>query len=387
MDSSDDTKALRSCALSTAATNTFLVNGTQSLQTLTNVSNIISTSTYYSPEDGEYVYLGLPFSSTLAARDYKASSYGIQTQCQPVSKKCNLRAVAGDSTPFYCTEAFQGDVTFASLEDLDPSWTLAFFTNSSLSSNASYTTGVQNPFWFGLGALTDGQELLTYQFENGPNDPNLVVPIHGGIAFVLLCNSTIYDLNYTSINSSVTALELTPSNASVTNIFQGTIAFTGFGNAYLQEAASLAGLSTSSNDVANQMALSFSKAIIAGGAQVVQPTAAIVAQKRSSIIVARVPKAPLFTVIILDLLFVVIGIAFSVLALATSSGYQNVDVREVQARLGVVGLVADRFDRRSAKGGISDLKNGFGEFREGIVDSDRVVLDRTADGGWEFATR
>lgn len=278
--------------------------------------------------------------------------------------------------------------TFVTENDLDPNWSLAFFPNSSLSSNTTILTGVQNPFWYGLGALVDSQELWTYQFENGPNDPNLVVPMHGGIAFVLLCNSTIYDMNYTSINGSLSTLEYTTSNASVTNIFQGTISITDFGIAYLQEAATLAGLSTSSEDIASQMALSFSKAILAAGAQTVQASPAIAAQERSSLIVARVPKGPLFTVVVLDLLFVVIGIAFSILALVSSSGDQNADVRDVQARLSVAGLVADRFEGRYAREPITDLKEGFEEFGAGVVGGGRVVLDATtAAGGWAFGRR
>lgn len=93
MNSSDNTQALKSCAVSIAATNAFLINGTQSLQVLSNVSNFMTASTYNDDEYGEFVYLGVPASSTLATRDYKASTYGIQTQCQPISQKCNLHSL------------------------------------------------------------------------------------------------------------------------------------------------------------------------------------------------------------------------------------------------------------------------------------------------------
>lgn len=357
------------------------------MDVLTNVSTSMTTSTYVDSSGHEFVYLGVPTSSVVASRDYKSFTYGIQTTCQPISQKCNLQAVAGAYTPFYCTEAFQGDVTSSTQEGEDPNWSLIFFPNPSLTSNDTILSGVQNPFWFGLAALVDGQELFGYQIGNGPNDPNLVVSIHDGVAFVVLCSSTVYDIHYTSINSSSSReCDWDASNNSVANIFQRTMAITNFGTPYLQEAAFLAGLSPTSDEVAGQMGLSFSNALLAGGAQVLQSTSAIAARERSSVIVARIPKAPLFTAIILDLLFAVIGMLFSVWALASSSGDRNSEVRDVQAKLGIVGLVADRFEDTFARQGITDLKVGFEEFAgAGLVE--RFVLEMTAARGWEFGKR
>lgn len=108
---------------------------------------------------------------------------------------------------------------------------------------------------FALAALVDFEELLPNQLAS---DPQIVHPTSGGIAFVLLCSSMVYDVQYTSINSSITKFTPITSNDSVTNLFEGISDQGFYGNLYLQQAANVAGLAESAQGIANQMALSFS---------------------------------------------------------------------------------------------------------------------------------
>ena len=367
------TDARDKCAISIAATNIFLVNGSASLQTLNNVSDSVAALTY----NNQLTYLGKPSSPTVLAHDFTATTFGIETQCRPVSTECNLNALFGASTPFHCTDAFQGDLSNALQVAQTPEWYMVYFDNSSMASNLSYiSTGVQNPFYFGLAALTNAQG-GGGSFANGETE--IVTPVHGGSAFVLYCNATVYEIEYDQVNGSVTRFVTTASNVSTTNLFQGSIAATGVGTFQLQQAASLATFSTTAQELADKIALAFSRVALAVGGQLVAPAPAQAAQLRSAPLVTRLPQAPLFTLVLANLLFALLGVVFTVRAVASARGD---DVPEVQARLSIPGLVANLFEGARAKEGVADVQELFAE--QSGEDPGRVVVGMTQRGGYEF---
>jgi hypothetical protein len=79
----------------------------------------------------------------------------------------------------------------------------------------------------------------------------------------------------------------------------------GLGTDQLKQAASLAAVSTSTLELTNRMALAFSTVALAMGSQSVGAQPALEAQERTSLLVARILLAPLFILVILNLLFVV----------------------------------------------------------------------------------
>lgn len=358
------------CSLNPGASVIFLYNGTQSLQVLNNVSDIMTVLTYEG--DSTYTYLGIPPSDALSQRDYEATTFGISTQCKPISNECNLIASIGASTPFECTPAFAGDVTQA-----PGGLVTTYLTNATMSSNGT-EGGIQNPFYVGLAALVNQQGGGSLVQTNLTPIPEIVTPVHGGISFVLLCAATVYDIQYNSINGTATQFVATASNDSTTNIWQGAIAYTGVGSPQLQQAASLATFSSSAQELADKIALAYSKIALAIGAEAVMRTPALAVQERSSLLVARVPAAPLFTLVVANLLFVILGVILTLVALGTSGG----EVREVQARLSIVGLVADRFEGVKARRGVESMDELFEE-RYGQR-STRVAIDRVAGGGYEY---
>lgn len=355
------------CTLKIGGTAVFLVNGSQSIQVLNNVSDSMIVYTY---DNTPYTYLGVPPSETLSQRDYTATTFGMQTQCMPVSTACNLTRYDGASTPFHCSDAFSGDVT----QDLY-NWYMEYLADGAMSSNET-DYGVQNPYFFGLAALVnpEGGSTLNESVDE------IVQPMHGGIAFVLNCSTTVYNIEYDSVNGTVTRFAKTPSNDSVANIWQGANAYTsgGIGTPNLQQAASLAAFSNSAQELADKMALAYSKTALAIGAEAVVPKPALAAQERESFLVSRVPKAPLFTLVLANLLFAVLGVVLTVVALATSGG----EVREVQARMTLVGLVADRFEGSRGRNGVEEIKELFEE-TEG-KGSLRVGIDYAEGSGYSY---
>jgi hypothetical protein len=344
----------------------FLVNGTKSIQVLNNVSNSVTVLTH--DASPPYTYLSVPSSAELSQRDYTATTFSMQTQCQPISEACHLSAPFGASTPFKCTDAFQGDLTAG----LAPNGIISeYFTDSTMDSNGT-NLGVQNPYYFGLAALTN--------FEGGGSlaygTPEIVTPVHGGYAFVLRCQVTVYDVTYDSVNGTITHFDANPSNVSTANVWQAPLAFTNVAGPYLQQAVSLATFSSTAQEVADKVALAYSKTALAIGAQAVTPIAAVAAQQRTSTLVTRIRAAPLFTLVATNLLFVALGVILTAVALGTSAG----EVRDVQARLSVTGLVADRFEGlRTRRGGVKAMEELFEE-NDGYG-SMRVAVERNEEGG------
>jgi hypothetical protein len=352
------------CSLNIAATATFLENATQSLQVLNNVSDVMSVLTYESSPP--YTYLGIPPSDQISQRDYTAITFGMNTQCKPISTECNLNAYDGANTPFRCNDAFQGDLTQG------PSWQMAYFNDSNMTSNVTYN-GIHNPYYFGL-AVSEISPGYMY------SDPEIIGPVHGGMAFVLFCTVRVYDVEYDSVNGTVTRFVTTASNDSVANIWQGPMAQVSFGpgTPNLQQAANLGIFSNSSQEIADKVALAYSVVALAVGSQAVEPYPAVAAQERQSFLVSRVPAAPLFTLVIANLLFVLLGIILTSIAIWASGG----EVREVQARLSIGGLVADRFEEKRGRDGIEKMDDSFEE-KDGNG-SMRVAIDRGNGGGYTY---
>jgi hypothetical protein len=343
----------------------FFTNSTQSLQVLNNISEVTTVLTYQSKIP--YTYLGIPEAQVLQL-DYTATTFGMQTQCKLVSNECNLNGDYGAFTSFYCAETFQGDLTQG------PSWQTAYFTDSAMTSNDTFW-GVHNPYYFSL-ASREGNGIT----DGGPNSSELVGVLHGGYAFILFCSAALYDIEYDSINGTITRFVTTASNDSVANVWQSTIStITGDPSvSTLQQASTLAMFSDTTQELEDMMALAYSRTALALGAQAVMRSPALAAQERQSFLVTSVEAAPLFTLVIANLLFVFLGIVLTGIAIKASRG----DVREVQARLSIIGLVADRFEGQRGRDGVEKMDDYFEE-KDGNG-SVRVAIDRSDGGGFAY---
>jgi hypothetical protein len=83
-----------------------------------------------------------------------------------------------------------------------------------------------------------------------------------------------------------------------------------------------------------------------------------------------VPAAPLFTLVIANPLFVLLGIILTGVAITISDG----EVREVQARLSIIGLIVDRFETQRSGDGVEKMEDQFEE--RDVNGSMRVAIDR-----------
>lgn len=363
---------LLGCNLNNPASGDVLLN-VDPMKVLSNISDTMTVPVLSVGQD-QYAYVARPEISRLSLLDYTVSTYAIHSQCSPVTSQCtDPNNVSGVGTPYKCPFAFQGTVNTA--VGASNSVTMAYFTDSTGSNNNTDQTLIDNPYYYSAMVLANmrNPRPLTLQ-----NDPEVLSGGHGGATIVALrCMSTVYDVEYSSVNGTIKNWRSSNSNRSTTLIVQGTQRHTNVGNPNLIQAASIAGLSNSAQEIADQFALAYSQTALAVASGAFEPRVALASQVREQILVARVPKAPLFALIATNLLLVLLGILLAIVALIANRG----NTGEVQARLSIPALVAALFEVNRAKP-VEEIEDMFEE-RHG-EHGPRIGVAKVVEGGWVF---
>lgn len=320
--------------------------------------------------------------------DFQASTFALATQCKPVGRACGLNGAFGASTPFKCSSAFHGDVTAGTAVGL------ILLEDDKFTKNITYGSKDLNPYYFGTWARVDttghvvGKASVPVTLQS---DPEIAIPVHGGLAWVLSCSTTVYEATYTRINGSVQAVSMKPANASLGGIIAAPTNEL-FGQPDFEIAARRSSYNNNSQDLANDWAEQYSQIALGLSTGAMSPRLNTYQQTRSSILVARIPKIPLFVLIGLNLLYAIIGI---VLALYSALFSSPRTTKDVQARLSVAGLVAVCFEPQHRALGpaeqIEDLftEKGHGDDGDGDGEggerSARVSIRPAEEGGWRYA--
>ncbi|KAE8381753.1 hypothetical protein BDV26DRAFT_278565 [Aspergillus bertholletiae] len=360
------------CSVSLAVTGSFLRNGTVSLGVLNDMSDQATVSTYTDDQANYYAYLQTPEgAASLSNRDYTAKTYGARTQCQLISTQCGLKNNAA-VVHYNCSKSYAGDFTKTGLQT-------AFFTNASMAedmSSSMYNKGVGNPYYF---AVADSMSLAGGE---APNSTEFLTSLHGAHAYVLGCNTTIYDIEYDRVNNTITRFVPTISNTSASNVWQTSISHLNDWYPAIQQTAGAAMLSGSAQVFVDKIAQSFSKITVALGADAVDAQPAIAAQDRESSLVARIPKAPLIALVAVSLLYTLCGVIFTVLAVMAVRH----KIPDIQARMSIAGLVADRFEDPSSWNRNTSLDEMFEEYT-GKSDKRVAIESPDFDGAHRFTTQ
>ncbi|KAH1496832.1 hypothetical protein KXV92_002465 [Aspergillus fumigatus] len=314
---------------------------------LNNISDQATVYTYVDPGQTSYTYLGVPETTSLLTQGFTAKTYGARTQCQLISSKYTLQNAAS-SVKFNCSADFTGLINTPTLQ-------AAFFEDESMSKNlrgkvvSNYSTG--NPYYFALASVVNLSGGKT------PNSTEFVKSLHGVPTYVLGCHTTIYDIEYDRLNNTVNRFQPAASNTSVSNIWQTSISQTQDWFPFFQQAAGTAIFSDTAEEFAEKVALALSKATIALGADALGAQPALAAQDRETLLVARIPVVPLVAMVAVCLLYVVCGLVLTGIA-AWSARYE---VPDVQARLSIAGLVADRFEEPGLRSDANCVEEMFAE--------------------------
>ena len=374
------------CTVSLAATGTFLMNGNVAFSTLANLSttHAVRSADF---EGKRLAYLG---PSEMPVRtDFQASTFAMHTQCTPIGAKCNLRATSGASEPFHCSDGFFGDLPSRTIngdtKDSSLYSGLSLFTENAgvvlyrdegltKVANESFATHQQNPYHLGAWAYPLGLIATGKTTQDG----NIVIPTHGGMTWLLGCTMTAYEMRYSWINGSAIVNNLQLANGSVGTIMHSPIYY-GLAKTTLESNAYAASAGEDAEAIAESYAYLYSRTALSLSSGMMTGRQTILEQSRERVLVARVPKVPLWMLVAFNCVYGILGIVLAFLAISASSGNAN-DVRE---RLSIAGLVAFSFEGARARRPMESKKEMFAEhFGES---SAKVGIERSAYGGWEYA--
>ena len=363
----------------------FLTGAEEAYATLNNLSTQNQLSMFAHEGDNYAALLPANIPSNL---DFRASSFAVSTQCQPVSKGCNLTAAYGASTPFRCTDNFYGDAT-ALKDDTGSRWAssnigFVLLEDADATKNITLKAKDMNPFYLGTWAVEGTVGIApgsnaNPQSEALAKDPEIVIPVHGGFAWVLRCQTTVHNLIYSYVNGSIVSPELTLANATTGGLMAATH---NFALLNLEVASRIARFSSSAQELADKWGDQWSHITLGLSAGVMTPRPNILEQTRTQQLVARVPKAPLYALVGLNLVYAGLGVILAAYALLFSRIGSGTGA--ARQRLTIHGVVAECFERpeRAPLGG-NKVEELFDE-REGKGISSRLGVREDQVGGMRF---
>jgi hypothetical protein len=240
--------------------------------------------------------------------DFIAATFAFSSSCKLLSKECNMRflndsyiidGVSG-ALMYNCTAGFSGVLSENSQYDESTPPCISYGNGCyGIYQNSSLLTGMPmagtehiNPFFVGISAQVKG---LTDYLDCDPE----VFSAFESIFFTLTCQVDVSDITYSIINGSVTILSSTPSNDTVALLSTGWESFSvgtpAVSNAIPMAVTAANGQAAPQNAFVTKFSTSLAQIFAAFSADSFMAYPNIMQQDRESIIVTRVPKAPLIT--------------------------------------------------------------------------------------------
>jgi len=306
--------------------------------------------------------------------DYSASTVAISAACKPASRECGMTS---ENWSFNCSSnfnaSFGGTPKYPFECKANDNGCIGYYG----AANYSAKFEEQNPSYlgvFGHLAIVDRNSTIL-------KDPEIVQYVASVTAFVLKCEIMVHELNYTIVNGSLAAAVLKPASND-TVILAMRSAFSGSITAaqYSLSAASAVLRSNTMLEVAENYGTMMAQNLVAFAATAFVPQKNTEERERTQMLVARVPKRPLFLLVTLCVLFSLIPIIVGLKVFVVGPRH----VRDVQARLSIAGLVASRFEsQQQAEAQVDEIEGLFQE-RQTRSQSSRVTIVPSSNGGWKY---
>jgi hypothetical protein len=226
---------------------------------------------------------------------------------------------------------FSGDLNVPPVDGLEQfkGWYTSFYDFADgLPKNISVASQL-NPFLYNATAAVVSDYLQDLEYWDSPDVDNgaLVDVGSNRIAFAVSCESTVWDVRFSLVNGSIIQFNATMSDPRKASIIKAPLQV-GFGRHALFEAASLAVASVYSDGnytLSNEMGITFSQIGIALGFGAFNYSLSELIRYRWDEPVTRVPKAPLWFLVITCLFYAVVtsGIATAAISLRRIKSYSE----------------------------------------------------------------
>ncbi|KAI9661810.1 MAG: hypothetical protein M1821_009049 [Bathelium mastoideum] len=289
--------------------------------------------------------------------DFVANTTSMVTQCLPATEACQMRnnSQSGSSDlsiPFNCSHMFYGDLNKSPQDGLEQfrGWDSSFyFMQNGLPNNISVNSQL-NPFTFNTSAAVnsiDFQDLEDPTSDRLVLDKDVINAGDGRVAFALSCTSTVFDVSYSLVKGNITNFKAAPSDPRKASIIKAPLQV-GFGRYSLFEQASLAVLLTANRSVADYMAISISQIGIALASGAFDNADNIQQRLWGDLYLTKVPKAPLWFLVICCLLYAALGLVFATIAFILRRRSEYASVQEEllpQGDISIRGYLKAVFDR------------------------------------------
>lgn len=321
--------------------------------------------------------------------DFNASSFAVATECTPHIIRCFRcpNYVAERRTRGYNDPP----LTFLLLNDTSP-----WFDGSKI-----YTSPT-NPFSWGVFAQVGGWNMPNDVWRNNPfgNDLNIITGsrVRPNLHIQMICTTTVFDLTYSQTNGSITSFDPVLGNQTLGALIGSPIfptgsvykyfksspngrrrrSWTGFGFETLQIGMRIASAGRNSHQIAQTWSTKFSETALASATGVLERRAVSTETTRTTLLVAVIPKAPLYLLLVCDFLYAVLGITLAVLALQATLSRE--DVEDVQIRLTVPVLAAEALGERPVAGYLKSATDMFEELKG--KEPKRVGVKQTNSSSW-----
>ena len=358
--------------------------------------------------------------SRLWQLDYSATTLGVGTKCTPITNKCNMRTATVETSgcfQFNCTDDFWGvlggqgsldqswvvhdpDIPPFSIKDAGGGIQFGYYTDPEL--NKPYNTyGInpdQNRFWyFDEDNYVKDKDLINtvhfavagaLSYGNSTAADSLIADetfnhFQSSVLFALNCSYTTYNVNYQLTNGSI-------KNANIERIANGSISdfFHGVANQFSEDflrGATLGSLQNTSACFAHAFANGHSATALSVIGSIVSPVHNIAEVGWENILVAQVSQASLWSLVVANMLFALLGVILAVRAFMVSS---SAGVIDVAVRVSTGGMTAAALEDRvkemdDQERHIDRIEDLFEERRAG-ADTRRVGAVRRQKGGWDL---
>ena len=258
------------------------------------------------------------------------------TQCTFATQECAIHADATNtsgrnniSIPFHCYPDFSGNLgqTPSTGHERAQGWNMSFYQLVNGTPTNIPVQAQSNPFNFYIATAVNS---ISYSdlTDDHPDKGSFVNAGEGFTAFALNCEATIYNVTFSIVNGSFDQFHHSISSPQIASIMQAPLQV-GFGQYHLYQAASLAVL-VPNDSVTTTMGKAFSQTGMALASGAYDFDYNVLQRFRWNKSVTRVPKAPLFYLVVVCLVYSVFGMVMTVFALHLR---RRPDVRDQQARL------------------------------------------------------